>query len=378
MNELLAQIVLIASTALSLNHRTFPDDVEWWQPAPHYSYDCYAADIGLAAEGYPDGFTASQLRAVAQKFIDARDVKGDMPISLDQDGYADSWKGCAGGSRPTGDPAWYVPSLVRLAQEKDGDGSFFAANATALDLALSRIPIDKETGLVFVNPSAPWLPWGFHDAVLTTGDDLMGSLLYRQAALDLAWLYGQGGNEKKAASWSSAAAGAASNLYRLCDKSSGMYLAASGQNAQIDILGSALAVYSGAITGDDADSVGKWLLDHPEMRVNGFVRQSPTNWAVTINSECGWGVGNYDDGAWAVGDGWVFSALYRADQQAALQFAEGWTKGDDPTMEWYGSTTTGFTGNLVSTTGLVRAMGDVHLSSPSRKPGFGRSSRRLR
>jgi hypothetical protein len=364
-DKLLASV----NAVLTANHAYFSDGTDYWRAAPGYVYS-FAADTWYAFTGYPDHFTPQQIKNFFTKIIAARDSNGDFPIALYEDGspyvYYSAWD--LKHRHVTGDGVFFTPMMEKLYYDKSGDITAFQDTHTYLRTALSHIPRDPVTKLVTVDPDDEWVPWGFQDAVRKTGNELMGSLLYYKASLDMAALYAAAGNAESAGFFTNEANDIRANISLLWDDTSGMFFGASGaQGHQIDIGGSAFAVYLGITTPEQNSAISSYLATHYEtLTSHGFIRQSPEDWAYSyyINDPpipgC-FGSGEYDNGRWSVANEWVATALYITRPDKAAQYIRDFANGPDPTLECQviaPGTYNGFTSNLESPMGAWKFYND--------------------
>jgi hypothetical protein len=143
-----------------------------------------------------------------------------------------------------------------------------------------------------------------------------------------------------------------------------MYYAASGQNRQIDILASSLAVHYGLPTSAQQAAISTWLMkNYSSITYNGYVLQSPASWEIVgyISANKGspygaspFGTKSYQSAYWSVGNLWVSEALYLGSPRPAAAFTQAFAANPDPTMEYYapdGNPQHGFGQNLESPIG---------------------------
>ena len=359
-----ATLTRVADANLKANHFLFTDSTDGWTASPRLYHYSFVADTAIAMLNYQGYFSAAQILNIAEKFIAARNAAGEFPICLKKSGAAEvfysGWDFLR--HHATGDGAFYVPQLEYLYYRKTANSSAFAKDAAAMKAALFAIPVNGATGLVQVVKGDEWVPWGFQDMVRKTGDDLMGSVLYYQAATDMAALYRVIGDKSGAALFSGRAAKIRANLQELWDPAAGMFYAATGQNRQIDIEGSAYAVYAGAASASQTAAISRYLVkNYRKLTMWGYMRQSPEDWEKCYfihGPACSYGPGQYDDGAWSVANGWIAAAIAKTSPALALQFIAEFANSPDPTQEywsWSGAKAprAGQTSNLESPTGAL-------------------------
>src|SRR3984957_7996441 len=160
--------------------------------------------------------------------------------------------------------------------------------------------------------------------VRMTGDDLMGSVLYYQAATDMALLYKAVGDNKDAVLFAANAGQIRGSLSELWDAGTGMFYAATGQNKQIDIEGSVYAVFVGAASASQTKAISTHLVNnYDKLTMKGYMRESPMDWAQCYyihGGACSFGPGQYDNGAWPVANGWIGYALAKTNSSLAVKF----------------------------------------------------------
>ena len=150
----------------------------------------------------------------------------------------------------------------------------------------------------------------------------------------------------------------------LWDAADGMYYAAGGQNRQIDILASALAVHCGLPTAGQQAAISQWLArNYASISHDGYVLETPESWQVVgyIQADSKmpyraspFGIKSYQSAYWSVGNQWISEALYLSSPPLAAALTRAFTANPDPTMEYYapnGNPKHGFSQNLESPVG---------------------------
>jgi len=194
--------------------------------------------------------------------------------------------------------------------------ALFAEWAPALAQGLAVIPLSP-AGLVYSDPTDPHSPYGFTDTVAKTGELMMESLLLWRACRKMEAM---GARYTGAADprWARMAEAIERNLSRLYDANSGMYLAATQDCRQIDIWGSAYAVYIGFPNAQRNERITRYLIGHyDEIVYAGQVRHLPGGeyWQKTSQPI---GRDEYQNGAyWGTASGWVAYAIAQADPALA-------------------------------------------------------------
>jgi hypothetical protein len=347
------QLEAIAKRGLSANYGRYSDGVEYWLAAPAYQSP-FVADIYFALEGFPEYFRPEQILAWSNKIIAKRDGSGNLPIALiGSDATPLYYSGCDNlHNAVTGDGNLLLARSYQWYWDETGEIGPFNAVKTYLRAAFDTIARNPTTGLVTVDDGAPWVPWGFNDNAKHTGDVLTGSLFYYQAASALAVLYTIAGDVADAAEMTSRADAISAGLDGLWNAGAGMYNAGTVKNAQIDVLGSAFALYLGLPDASKKSAISSYLVsNYATLTSSGYVRQSPSEWGAAW--ACSFSSGAYDNGYWSVGHLWVATALAYTDPQQAEQLIVDYLASPDPSREWIG-VGQGAAFNLASPMGALR------------------------
>lgn len=348
---------------LTANLRIFNDDTSSWTASTQggsYS-NIWIADFGMMIEwaGAATLIPPSQVYNTYRKFILAAS-SGNMPIAIKATTASAqySYSGLDTVMYHTGgDPIWYVPILALYYYNATLDTTTLASDLAVMDAALASVPRNGTTHLVDAGSgSTLWITWGFQDGVQKSGDDLMGSLLLYRAEISIAALYGAVGNSAKQASYTADAALIAANIGALWDAADGMFYAASGQNKQIDVNGSAMAVVLGLTSSIQTSAVTSYLVNNIATLANttGYIRQSPTNWAFA------WDNSTYDNNYWSWGNYWVYTAISTVSPSTAKTLVNDFVTGPGPpTNEYFISNTASGAAQMIEAAagviGFVRA-----------------------
>ena len=215
------------------------------------------------------------------------------------------------------------PFMAKLVYEyvrRFGDKEFFLEAEPKIRKGLEHIARD-ERGLVWNDPGNPQCPYGFTDTVQKTGALLFSSLLYGEASLKMAELCRELCPEG-AGFYEGEVRRIKENLDFLWDDTAGMYLAASADCRQIDIWGSAYAVYTGFAEKGKTKRIAHYLILHyDELVESGHVRHLPGGeyWEKTFVPIPR---GEYQNGAfWATPSGWVMYTIGLFEPERARQMA---------------------------------------------------------
>jgi hypothetical protein len=370
-NGFITPIQTLVSAQLGTNHGMFSDSTSYWRMSPSYPTPF---SIGLWEDftDYPSYFTAPQILNIITKFQAVYDGAGHFPVSLNTNATAAAWTGCGGGSNTNppssdgkiaaGDTIWYLALLMLQYYQMTGTttGNYTSWMAQ-LETAYTGVPRDTNhlvcaTTDCTTSATNAWMTFASMDGVQKTGDDLEGSIFYYEGRTAMAAIYTALGNTSAATNATSDAATIAANIASLWDSTDGMFYAASGQNQQIDIVGSVLAYHFGLTTSAENLSISNWLVANiATINNSGFIRMSPSNWAnswqLSSVNQCNMGTGNYDDGYWSEFGGYVAQAIYSVNpflaQQLLAQYLQSSTiSSKAPLLEWKSNftSTTGYSG----------------------------------
>ncbi len=365
----IARLRSIARKNIADNRSQFPDGSDFFRAAPGYP-DVYLSDLGLTMTGLPDEFSAAQIKNTIDKFLARTNSKGWIPMALKKDGSV--YVFCSGFDKrcahPTGDGAFFLPLLEELYWRKTGMTTQFAKDAQKIRAGLDAIPRDPATGCVQIVAGDDWVAWAFEEEPRKTGLDTIGCVMYWRAATAVADLYSRTGDAADSRYFREQASLIRSTLQAvdspLWNAAAGMYYATSGQNRQIDILASALAVHCGLPTSRQQKAISTWLVKNFDaITYQGYALQSPESWGIVgyIPAEKGspyeaspFGAKSYQSAYWSVGNQWISEALYLSRPALAVAFTKAFLGNADPTMEYYapdGDPKHGTTQNLESPVG---------------------------
>lgn len=197
-----------------------------------------------------------------------------------------------------------------------------------LEAAYMAAPSRPGTGLVFATDEARGINFGFFDTVVHTGDLFFASLLKYRAAGELAELCDAAGFPEKAGQYREQAKRLQAAVLSTFALPNGMFRASTGLSGQIDVWGTAFAVYIGALPPDveraacDALAVA---LRKGTIAWRGSIRHVPTDadFSPTSAWEKAYAAKNrYQNGAyWPTPTGWVCFAVARVDAALAQKLA---------------------------------------------------------
>ncbi|NOZ26954.1 MAG: hypothetical protein GXP39_02740 [Chloroflexi bacterium] len=254
-----------------------------------------------------------EVRAAIAYLLRGQRADGCVPDRVQADGMPVYSAGPV--EAPLGDPptdnAQFMVSLVHAYVDRTGDLAFAREHLGALRRALDFVPRSGD-GLVYIPPGRRQSPYGFTDTVAKTGELLFSSLLYWVACRQMADLCTRCGEEPSP--YHRRAGRIERGLDRLWDEDVGAYRAATVDCRQIDVWGSAFAVYIDFVRGDRRERVLRFLRDRYEEYVwRGQVRHLLRGeyWErllIPVEPD------TYQNGAyWAAASGWVLYALAQID-----------------------------------------------------------------
>ncbi|MCS7061246.1 MAG: hypothetical protein RMN25_08760 [Anaerolineae bacterium] len=282
----------------------------------HWTRDFYYMTQAL------DLMDAREVRAGIQYLLQGQRADGVIPDRRQADGTSVY---CAGPpDHPIADfpldNAAFMVLLVADFVRHTGQIDLFRDNAQRLERAMASVPL-SEAGLVFNDPEHPHSPYGFTDCIAKTGEELFCSLLDWRAANEMARLYAQISDLRRAGIFQARAQQTAAALTRLWDERSGMFLAASCECRQIDIWGNALCVYLDfPLAPSRRAAIVDYLVAHAdEVTQRGQVRHLPAgeHWQRLLIAVP---EGVYQNGGfWGTASGWYLDAVAQKDAVLAAR-----------------------------------------------------------
>jgi glycogen debranching enzyme len=222
------------------------------------------------------------------------------------------------GENPVADGSQFTVGVAFHTYRKTRDAELLEEILTPLVATMRAVPRNRETGLVFIDPSRPWdrCPYGFTDTVRKQGDVLFDSLLYVQAARQLSDLLRWGHRPKESPPWSAEADRVAAAVREiLWDADVGLFRAATVKCREHDIWGSAFAVFLGVADPAQSLAIARYFKEHyGEIVQHGQIRHLPGG----VYWEQGCARDQYQNGAyWATPTGWFVCTLDLVDSSLA-------------------------------------------------------------
>lgn len=266
----------------------------------------YVRDFTYMAESAPEFIPAEHVRAVIALLVANLSPEGRCPERISNEGeviYV-----CHGG-RAAADSPLFLAKLCRAYARHGGDRAFLASVLPSLRRALDTVPVEPETGLVWIDPAAPHTAYGFTDTIAITGRHLFCSLLRLEAFEIYARLSADAGHAADAASATREAQRVRASLGLLWSPEHGLFFAGSRDCRQADVWGSAYAGVIGAVDAPRHREIARNLLAQRDRFVlRGQIRHLllPEVWERLI-VEADWTApGQFQNGPyWGTATGWV-------------------------------------------------------------------------
>lgn len=311
-----------SSEMIPASRRTMNNGIAAFPPQVGSGYEAFwLRDYAYMLEGCPEAFTDKELRDACLVFVNAQQADGAYVDCVKFDGTPIYKPGygrmgenpVADGSQFTVDVAWHTHRRLQ-------DRQLVQQIIDRLVKAMEVVPRNPTTGLVLIDPSKDWdrCPYGFTDTVRKKGEVLFCSLLYLQAAQQLADLLGSVERTEQAQTWRHEANRVATSVRDIFwDESVGLFRAATSQCREHDLWGSAFAVYLGATTPQQSLAIATYFRVHyPEIVQRGQLRHLPGGvyWQQAGPKD------KYQNGGyWATPIGWFVYTLDLVDPRLADQ-----------------------------------------------------------
>ena len=227
--------------------------------------------------------------------------------------------------------AWYAAKVYKK-QHVLEDPIKGISLLSRLKKAFSIPPTDPETGLVYCELNKRGVNFGFTDIVVHSGDLLFCSILRYRAALKMVDLLEVVGESNQSNHYREIAFKIANNIFdRFCDKD-GLLHASTGKSNQLDIWGSAFAVYVGILNPSQSRKISHALikaLDANTIAWKGNIRHVPTDndfsnetvWEETVDIGS-FPKNTYQNGAyWNTPTGWICYAISQVNPDVGKNLA---------------------------------------------------------
>ena len=246
--------------------------------------------------------------------------------------YADQGNKVFGMLPPLCDQFYFVQMLY-IYVELTGNRKMLLAQVNGkrmidrAETAFGMVPT-RENGIVYTDSSFRAVDFGFRDAVVITGELCFPSILKYKAALQLAYIFGVLGNQRKKTKYQQIAQKIKAALPVVFSDSRGMLRASTGKSGQPDVWSTALAVYEGILEGEARTRACKLLTNayaNGSLAYKGNIRHilhtddfnANTAWESSLAAK-----NRYQNGAyWGTPTGWVCYAMAQADPAQARKLA---------------------------------------------------------
>lgn len=266
----------------------------------------YVRDFTYMAESAPEFIPAGHVRAVIALLVAHLSPAGLCPERIGNDG--EIFYVCHG-AKPAADSPLFLAKLCGAYARHGGDRAFLGEILPALQRTLGTVPVEPDTGLVWIDPAAPHTAYGFTDTIAITGRHLFCSLLRLEAWEIFARLATELGRPAEAEDATREAQRVRAHLGLLWSEEHHLYLAGSHDCRQADVWGSAYAGVIGAVDATRRREIAQTLLaQRDRFLLRAQVRHllQPEVWSRRI-VEADWTApGCFQNGAyWGTATGWV-------------------------------------------------------------------------
>lgn len=217
----------------------------------------YVRDFTYMAESAPEFIPAGHVRAVIALLVAHLSPAGLCPERIGNDG--EIFYVCHG-AKPAADSPLFLAKLCGAYARHGGDRAFLGEILPALQRTLGTVPVEPDTGLVWIDPAAPHTAYGFTDTIAITGRHLFCSLLRLEAWEIFARLATELGRPAEAEDATREAQRVRAHLGLLWSEEHHLYLAGSHDCRQADVWGSAYAGVIGAVDATRRREIAQTLL----------------------------------------------------------------------------------------------------------------------
>ncbi len=279
----------------------------------------WTRDFYYMVEYAGDLMDPEEIKASIHYLMNGQREDGCMPDRVNVDAKAVYSPG--GDSNPMADHALdngpFMALLVCSYVNQFKDAALFGAVEEKLLKGLDFIN-RASSGLVYNDPENPQCVYGFTDTVKKTGNLLFTSLIYYKACKEMENLsrkYSYGDPNI----YSVRAENIQKSIHKLMDEESGMFWAANKDCRQIDIWGSAYAVYVGITSEEQSKKISEYLIHNvDQIFMNGQIRHLPGSDASWNNLFVPIAEGAYQNGAyWATPLAWVVPVIAQQNRPLA-------------------------------------------------------------
>jgi hypothetical protein len=337
--EAIAWVEDASTRMIQDSRREMPNGMAAYPPQAGLGYEAFwLRDYAYMLEGNCAAFSDTDLRDACRFFVGGIREDGSGVDCIKFDGTPIYTPGFGSmGENPVADGSQFTVSVAWHTYQKIRDRALLEEIIEALVKTMRACPRNPQTGLVTIDPTKEYdrCPYGFTDTVRKTGDVLFSSLLYVQAAGQLADLLVVLGRTEDAETWRGVAKETAVAVRTVFwDGEIGLFRAATVQCKEPDLWGSAFAVYLGVADTEQTQRIGAYFCRHyAEILHEGQLRHTPPGqyWEVARERD------QYQNGGyWATPMGWFAYTLHQVDaplaERTILQFAHAMRDHNFP--EW--------------------------------------------
>lgn len=303
------------------SRRTMKSGLAAFPPQVGSGYDAFwLRDYAYMLEGCADAFSEQELRDACLLFVTSIAADGAGVDCVKFDGTKIYMPGYGTmGENPVADGGPFTVDVAWHTHRRLQDKQFVVQIVDRLIKTMEAVPRNPQTGLVHIKPEGyDRCPYGFTDTMRKQGDELFTSLLWIQAARQLADLLKIAGRLDDGGKWEATADRTQAAITPVFwDDQVGLFRAATVKCREPDIWGSAFAVYLGAASRAQSLRIAGYFKDHyQEIVEHGQLRHLPGGmyWESAGPRDA------YQNGGyWATPVGWFVCALDLVDPKLADQ-----------------------------------------------------------
>ncbi len=303
------------------SRRAMKGGIAAFPPQAGSGYEAFwLRDYAYMLEGCPEAFTDQELRAACLLFVNSLRADGSGVDCVKFDGTPIYKPGFGTmGFNPVVDGVPFTVAVAWHTHRRLRDRQFLTQIIDRLIKTMEAVPRNPKTGLVHIKPEG-WdrCPYGFTDTVRKQGDELFTSLLFIQAARQLADLLKVVGRKEEAGKWQDLADRLVPTVTQvLWDERLGLFRAATLKCREPDLWGSAFPVSLGVAGHEQSLRIARYFKEHyGEVVQRGQLRHLPGGmyWEVACPRD------SYQNGGyWATPVGWFVCTLDLVDARLADQ-----------------------------------------------------------
>lgn len=276
----------------------------------------WSRDFAYIVDNVPELLTPKEVKTCYYYLIRHQRLDGAMPASVGVNIPDKKDKGEWIGYTTVGngdfsdlDNSQFVVKIVYDYYRYTGDIELFVSTLDRLKRAMDFVP-RSSLGLVWIDPDNPHTGYGFTDSVIKTGNELFCSLLYWEASLLMAEIYGVINKKSLQSEFLERAKMIEKNIDVLWDEKTGAFYTTTIGERRIDIWGNAFAVYINFPLGNKEKKIIDFLIkNYNEYIYCGQIRHllKGEYWTKTCYEIPG---ETYQNGAyWGTASGWIFYAI---------------------------------------------------------------------